>query len=75
MKRIIALADGRSAEEVAQVLYLEELRAGGEIADIGLWGSLFFDQVNLTLKEMSERGYIRLISRDFRSPENRPMVR
>ena len=74
MKRIIALADGKSAQEIAQALYLEELRAGGAIADIGLWRSLFFNQVQRTLKEMSDRGYIRLESHDFHFPENRLMI-
>ena len=64
MRRVIALADGRPADEVAQALYLAELRRGGGTTDIGLWRSLFVGQVYQTLREMSARGYVQLICQD-----------
>jgi len=60
MKRIVDLADGRSIENICRLLYLEELKSGAGLTDIGLWRNMFDQEVTTILKAMSERGYIRL---------------
>ena len=60
MGRILELADGKSVEEIAEVLYAEELRAGAWLVDIGVWRSLFDQDVVKTLNQMADLGYIQM---------------
>jgi hypothetical protein len=62
MKRIVELADGKSIEEISRILYLEELGSGAGLADLGLWQSTFYQEVTRVLQDMSDGGYVRLVS-------------
>jgi hypothetical protein len=57
-RRVIELADGKSVEEIAEALYLEELRAGAWQADIGLWKSAFYREVAQTIGTLAGQGYV-----------------
>ena len=60
--RIIQLADGKSIKEIAETVYLEELRAGGQEADIGLWKTPYCREVTRTIGRLADQGYLRVLS-------------
>jgi hypothetical protein len=59
-QRIVELGDGRSAGEITDILYVEEIRAGAWIVDIALWKHLFDDSVAVTIRELADKGYLRV---------------
>jgi len=60
LRRIIELADGKSVEEIAGALYLEELRAGAGDADIGFWRTAFCRDVAKAIGKLASQGYVRM---------------
>ena len=61
-QRIMELGVGRSVAEIREILYAEEVRAGGSVVDIGIWKGLFQDRVNASIAGLSRRGLIDLRS-------------
>jgi len=60
LRRIIELADGKSVAEIAEALYLEELRAGAWDADIGFWRTAFCRDVAKAIGKLASQGYVRM---------------
>jgi len=60
LRRIIELADGKSVAEIAEALYLEELRAGAWDADIGFWKGTFRREVTKAIGNLASQGYVRV---------------
>lgn len=60
LRRIIELADGKSVEEIAEALYLEELRAGACDTDIGFWRTSFCRDVAKAIATLVSQGHARM---------------
>ena len=50
-KRTVVLGAGISAEELAQELYKQDIRAGGWLCDIGLWHGLYIRRAAEVINE------------------------
>ena len=59
-RRIVELGDGRTAREIMETLFLEEIRAGAWIVDIALWKYIFDRSVAVTIRQLADRGYLKL---------------
>ena len=55
-RRILELSSGRTISEIKEVMYREEILAGASVADIGLWKSVFCQNVADTIHELPARG-------------------
>ena len=59
-QRIVELGDGRAVREIIETLFLEEIRAGAWIVDIALWKYIFDRSVAVTIRQLADRGYLKL---------------
>ena len=59
-QRIVELGDGRSAGEITETLYVDEIRAGAWIVDIALWKYVFDSSVGVTIRQLTDKGYLNL---------------
>ena len=59
IKRILELADGKTVDEIVDVLYLEEMRRGGWLADIGFVKGFFQREIEDILNSLEDAGYLR----------------
>ena len=59
-RRIILLADGKSMAEITAIIYGEELRRGGWLADIGLWKRMFQQELCRKIFDLAGQGCIAL---------------
>ena len=50
------LADGKSIEQIIEILYREEIRMGAWVVDIGVWKNLFDQCVVKTICELTDGG-------------------
>ena len=53
---IVERCDGQSIEKIVKTLYLDELRKGAALVDIGIWKSLFDRTVVATVYELAYKG-------------------
>ena len=60
-RTIVERCHGQSIPKVVETLYLEELRKGAGLADIGIWKSLFDLTVLAAVNKLADQGYIRLV--------------
>ena len=58
---IVERCNGKSIRNIVETLYLEELRKGAWLVDIGIWKTLFDREVVATIHELTDKGYIRLL--------------
>ena len=58
---IVEQFEGQSISQVAETLYLYELRIGASLVDIGIWKSLFDRTVAETVYQLVHNGYISLV--------------
>ena len=58
-RTILALAQqGKSVDEIADVVYKQALDAGGGLVDIGIWKRLLDAEVRTTVRELVESGLL-----------------
>ena len=59
LRKVLDLADGRSIEEIAERLYLDELQAGAWVADIGLWKNRYIQDIARSINGLESQGRVR----------------
>lgn len=57
-RRIVALSNGRTVDEITRTLYLDEVERGAWLVDIGMWKTAFDRSVMDTIGELANRGYV-----------------
>ena len=58
---IVERCNGKSIRKIVETLYLDELRKGAWLVDIGIWKTLFDQAVVATIHELTDKGYICLL--------------
>ncbi len=58
---IVERCNGKSIRKIVETLYLDELKKGAGLVDIGIWKSLFDQSVVATVHELAHHGYICLL--------------
>ena len=59
-RSIVEQGDGKSVQEILDVLYNEELAKGAWLSDIGIWRGLFDRCAMETISDLACRGFISL---------------
>ena len=57
-RTVLQQCHGQSIRNIVKTLYLDELRKGAWLVDIGIWKSLFDRTVLTAIRELADEGYI-----------------
>jgi hypothetical protein len=69
-RRIAEMGDGRTADKIVEAIWLDEIKAGAWIVDIGLWRGLFDQKVFQTIDELAQRGIIHIVPASARREDS-----